>query len=50
MISILPFYTIMYKEVYKETIRDTLPYIKESINLICVWREKFNTWTLREIQ
>ena len=39
----------MYREVYKETIRDTLPYIKESINLICVCRERINTWTLREI-
>jgi len=26
---VLPFYTVMYREVYKETIRDTLPYIKE---------------------
>jgi len=30
----------MYREVYKETIRDALPYIKESINLICVLEKK----------
>ena len=38
MISKSFFYTLMYREVYKETIRDTLPYIKESVYLICVFK------------
>jgi len=46
--SILPVW--WYIQVYKETIKDTLLYIKESIYYLVFEIVGYNTCTLREIQ
>jgi len=48
--KLLYYHIRWYIQVYKETIKDTLLYIKENIDYFVFVIIKDNTYTLREIQ